>query len=108
MQLSARHKEAQQEVLTGAVAAPVVSEKVTPRGFLTPQGEEQAGADADIHDDAWQQRNQQAPKQILRLVIKADVQGSMEAVTGMVRELAGERVDLKVRRDQRERISACS
>ena len=38
----------------------------------------------------------QPPKQVLRLIVKADVQGSMEAVASMVRELAADRVDLKV------------
>lgn len=101
-QLSRQQKEAQQEVLTGPSATPAASpSKVTPRGFLTPQATasaelpEKVGADADTQDS--QQQQQQAPKQVLRLVIKADVQGSMEAVTGMVRELAGDRVDLKVR-----------
>jgi translation initiation factor IF-2 len=96
-QLSARHKEAQQEALSGPTAPPAaVAGKATPRGHLNPETSSEQQTEEVRTSDFKQQELPQQPKQVLRLVIKADVQGSMEAVTGMVRKLAGDRVDLKV------------
>lgn len=102
LQLSAKRKQAQQEV-QAAAAPPPPSEptKPVPRGLTAPP---------TAAGEASEQQQPQQARQPLRLVIKADVQGSMEAVCAMAQELQGDRVDLKVcayvRRQARQLLPA--
>ena len=61
------------------------------------------GEEAQAVGRQQQQQQQQPSRKALRLVVKADVQGSMEAVAAMVQELAADKVDLKVGWAQRGR-----
>uniref|UniRef100_A0A7S3QQL7 Tr-type G domain-containing protein n=2 Tax=Dunaliella tertiolecta TaxID=3047 RepID=A0A7S3QQL7_DUNTE len=106
-ELSAKHKQAQQEAQAASSApSPTTAGKLIPRGLTTPtpateDSDSEQGTEGKEHAQQQpaqqqQQQQQQQPKRPLRLVVKADVQGSMEAVLAMVRELAADRVDLKV------------